>query len=108
MVEDDGDQNISDDGEVPVYNSTNEDDDSGDDSESGNMEVDDVSAERNAVEGGRPPETHSVWKAPTTEELHQLKEATELFKSSAFKLKVNSRLYFTEDSDSNEHARSTP
>lgn len=58
----------------------------------------DASASANSAEADDPSTPSqqngagSTWKAPTTEELANIKAASELFKSNAFKLKVHRSL----------------
>lgn len=100
LLDDDADQGISDDGEIPVYQPGA---DSDDEMEDGSDSSDGHGAEEEGVldegadsgnEAGHPSRTSkpaassSTWKAPTTEELANIKAASELFKSNAFKLKV--------------------
>lgn len=98
LLDDDGDQEISDDGEIPVYEpGADSDDEMGDGSRADDGEDDgdpsDEEADLNAQDAkasasSKPNGANSTWKAPTTEELANIKAASELFKSNAFKLKV--------------------
>lgn len=85
-MEDDGDQEISDDGVQPTGELESDESDEDEDEEDTSMK--DVEAP------SYHPASTSAWKAPTTEELGALKEANELFKSSAFKFKVGHSLLY--------------
>lgn len=103
-MEDDADQDISDDGEVPVYDPKADSDsddamEGGSDGESGsasgNDDEDAMSEDEpsSAPLAGpsistKPDGPASAFRAPTTEELANIKAASELFKSNVFKLKV--------------------
>lgn len=63
-------------------------DDSKDDEDPSDEEVDPIAHDANAPASSKPNGASSTWKAPTTEELANIKAASELFKSNAFKLKV--------------------
>ncbi|KDQ16670.1 hypothetical protein BOTBODRAFT_30589 [Botryobasidium botryosum FD-172 SS1] len=87
IAEDDADQVISDDGEQPLQTAHATESGSSDDEDE---EGDDPLQSESRKPG--PPPKPSAWKAPTTEELRTLKDSTELFKSNAFKLKVDALL----------------
>jgi hypothetical protein len=89
VIEDDGAQDICDDGEMPDDGNSDEEMDGGSNTcskarerESGDAGLEGIGA---SFQRGS---TNSAWKAPTTEELANIKAASELFKSNAFRLKV--------------------
>lgn len=98
LLDNDGDQEISDDGEIPVYEpgadsdeemgDASRADDSEDDGDQSDEEADLNVQDAKASASSKPNGASSTWKAPTTEELANIKAASELFKSNAFKLKV--------------------
>ncbi|KAF8320436.1 Nrap protein [Clavulina sp. PMI_390] len=106
VVDSDGDQEISDDGHSPSYNAAldsdeemgepeeDEEDDniSGDDASDANMADSDSEGAAAPTLLPKPDGSTSTWKAPTTDELSNIKAASELFKSNAFKLKVEALL----------------
>lgn len=67
--------------------SGDEDDDDEDDDDD-KMSDDDADAAATAPSFPNAPGANSAWKAPTTEEVANIKAASQLFKSNAFKLKV--------------------
>lgn len=97
-VEDDAAQDISDDGELPTYTPGADDEDMSE-SEDESASDPDASAMDEDENGEAKPKFHqpntSAWKAPTTEEVANIKAASQLFKSNAFKLKVSLHTRFT-------------
>lgn len=93
----DGAQERSEDEEIPTHDDDGDSDEEMEDGsitgsngdETGGHESDDAESHLNGAD--TPFQTGgitSVWKAPTTEELANIKAASELFKSNAFRLKV--------------------
>ena len=98
-IDNDGDQVISDDGEDVLHlgqtgfsdSGETDDDEDPDEGESNqsDSEMKDIGGGTKAIQQAKPSTDRSIaFKAATTEEVRMIKDASDLFKSNAFKIQV--------------------